>query len=64
MLAVILLASAAGYALSRLLPWSSAARIAGVPGAVGFALGPFLLGAGSVLVLELFPGRSHATHLI
>ena len=64
MLAVILLASAAGYALSRLLPWSSAARIAGVPGAVGFALGPFLLGAGSVLVLGLLPGRSHATHLI
>jgi 4-amino-4-deoxy-L-arabinose transferase-like glycosyltransferase len=64
MLAVILLASTAGFTLSRLMPWSSAARLAGVPQTFGFALGPFLLGAASVLVLGLLPGSSHKIHLI
>jgi hypothetical protein len=63
LLAVILLASAAGYTLIRLLPWSSAARLAGVPGITGVALAPFLLGGGSVLVLGFLPGSSHTTHL-
>jgi 4-amino-4-deoxy-L-arabinose transferase-like glycosyltransferase len=63
MLAVFLLAGAAGYTLSRLLPWSSAARLVGVPWAVGFALGPFLLGGGSVLVLGFLPGSSHTMHI-
>jgi 4-amino-4-deoxy-L-arabinose transferase-like glycosyltransferase len=63
MLAVFLLAGAAGYTLSRLLPWSSAARLVGVPGVAGVALGPFLLGGGSVLVLGFLPGSSHTIHL-
>jgi hypothetical protein len=63
MLVVVLLASVTGCALTRLLPWSSAARFAGMPGAAGLALGPFMLGAGSVLVLGLLPGSSHTIHL-
>lgn len=63
LLAVVLLSSAAGRALSRLMPWSPAAWRAKVPSAVGVALGPFLLGAGSVVVLALLPGSSHNTHI-
>ena len=63
MLSIIILASLAGWAFGRILPFSIAARLAGVSGAVGVALGPFMLGAGSVLVLTFFPARSHAIHL-
>lgn len=64
MLAVVLLASAAGRALSLLIPWPSAAWRVGLPGAVGIALGPFMLGIASVFVLQFFPGWSHLTHLV
>lgn len=63
MLAMVVLSSATGYAISRQLPWSIAARIAGVPGIVGIALGPFLSGIGGVLALGMLPGDSHAAHL-
>lgn len=63
MLAIILLASVAGYVLSRRLPWLPAARAAGVPGAIGFSLGPFLLGAFTILALGFLPGHSHAVHM-
>ena len=63
MLAIILLASAAGCALSRCLPWLPAAQAAGVPGAVGFSLGPFLLAALSILALGFLPGYEHAVHM-
>ncbi|MBO3713496.1 MULTISPECIES: ArnT family glycosyltransferase [Candidatus Accumulibacter] len=64
MLAMIILASLAGYSLSRLLPWSSEARRAGVCVAAGLALGPFLLGAGGVLTLGILAGALPSTHLV
>ena len=63
MLAIILLASVAGYALSRHLPWLPAARAAGAPGVIGFSLGPFLLGVFTILALGFLPGHSHAVHM-
>ena len=62
-LAIILLASVAGYVLSRRLPWLRAARAAGVPGVIGFSLGPFLLGIFTILALGFLPGHSHAVHM-
>lgn len=46
------------------MPWSSAARLVGVPQTFGLALGPFLLGIASVLVLGLLPSSSHNIHLV
>ena len=63
MLAIILLASVAGYVLSRLLPWLPAARATGAPGVIGFSLGPFLLGVFTILALGFLPGHSHAVHM-
>lgn len=63
MLAIVLLASVAGYALSRLLPWLPAARAMGAPGAIGFSLGPFLLGVFAILALGFLPGHSHGVHM-
>ena len=63
MLAIILLASVAGYVLSRRLPWLPAARAAGAPGVIGFSLGPFLLGVFTILALGFLPGHSHAVHM-
>ena len=63
MLAIILLASVAGYILSRRLPWLPAARAAGAPGVIGFSLGPFLLGIFTILALGFLPGHSHAVHM-
>ena len=63
MLAIVLLASVAGCALSRLLPWLPAARAAGAPAAIGLSLGPFLLSVFAILALGFLPGHSHAVHM-
>lgn len=63
-LALVGLASAAGIGLARIMPWTEAAARAGVPVAFGAALGPFLVGMATVLVLLLLPGASHTTHLV
>jgi 4-amino-4-deoxy-L-arabinose transferase-like glycosyltransferase len=59
----ILLATGAGLALSRAMPWSEDARHTGLARAVGVALGPFLFGMASVLALGVFRGAAHSTHL-
>ena len=60
---IVMLASAAGFYLSSALPWSEAARNAGLPSAAGLAIGPFLAGLGAVLSLGLLRGAAHGTHL-
>ncbi len=55
--------SIAGLSLSRLIPWSSAAREAGIPRAFGIACAPFLLGLLSVISLGVFRFSSHEFHL-
>ena len=63
MLAAMLASSGAGLALVRFVPWSDAARQAGIPRAFAFAIAPFLLGMLAVLALGVFRGASHAFHL-
>ncbi|NPV05204.1 MAG: hypothetical protein HPY67_10785 [Syntrophaceae bacterium] len=63
MLAAMLASSGAGLALARLVPWSDAARQAGIPRAFAFAIAPFLLGMLAVIALGVFRGASHAFHL-
>jgi len=63
MLAAVLASSGAGMALVRFVPWSDAARQAGIPRAFAFAIAPFLLGMLAVLALGVFRGASHAFHL-
>ena len=63
MLAAMLASSGAGMALVRFVPWSDAARKAGIPRAFAFAIAPFLLGMLAVLALGVFRGASHAFHL-
>lgn len=64
MLALMVAASGAGLALSRRAPWNRAARLAGLPVAVGLALGPFVFGFVSMAVLFLLPGLGHGLHLL
>ena len=63
MLAAMLASSGAGLALVRFVPWSDAARQAGIPRAFAFAIAPFLLGMLAVIALGVFRGASHAFHL-
>jgi 4-amino-4-deoxy-L-arabinose transferase-like glycosyltransferase len=63
MLAAVLASSGAGLAVVRVIPWSDAARQAGIPRAFAFAIAPFLLGMLAVLALGVFRGASHAVHL-
>ncbi len=63
MLAIMLLASVSGYMLSRLIPWTPAARRAGVDKFAGFSLAPFMLGAFSLIALTFLPGYSTNVHL-
>ena len=63
MLAAMLASSGAGLALVRFVPWSDAARQAGIPRTFAFAIAPFLLGMLAVLALGVFRGASHAFHL-
>jgi hypothetical protein len=63
-LALVALASAAGIALARIMPWTGAAARAGIPVALGAALGPFLAGMATVIVLLFLPGASHRMHLL
>jgi hypothetical protein len=61
--ATVLLASAAGLALARFAPWTTAARRAGIPIAFGLACAPFLTGLLAVIALGLFRGADHALHV-
>ena len=63
LLGVFFASSVAGLSLSRLIPWSSTAREAGIPRAFGIACAPFLLGLLSVIALGLFRFNSHGFHL-
>lgn len=63
MLAMVLLASAAGLGVARLWIWEPAHGTRAVALWWGFGLGPFLLGLATVLVLWLLPGASHGLHL-
>ena len=58
------LAVVAGSKLSGCIPWSVAARRAGLDWATGLVLAPFLLGMASVLALGVIPGASHHMHLM
>jgi len=46
------------------LPWASPKKNFTSPFFLGFALSPFLLGFLSVLILKVFTGQSHTTHLV
>ena len=59
----MLISSGAGMALVPFVPWSEAARQAGIPRACAFAIGPFLLGLLAVVALGVFRGASHAFHI-
>ena len=63
LLGTIFASSVAGLLLSRCIPWSNAARVAGIPRAFGIACAPFLLGLLSVIALGLFRFKSHEFHL-
>ena len=63
LLGTLFASSVAGLSLSRLIPWSSTAREAGIPRAFGIACAPFLLGLLSVIALGLFRFSSHEFHL-
>ena len=60
---IVFLASAAGLAIARFVPWTAEARKAGIPIAFGFACAPMLAGLLAVVALGLFDGTSHAFHL-
>ncbi len=62
-LAVAALATGAGWLVSRLLPWSGAARAAGLPASSGAGLGLLLAAMATILALGIFPGASHRFHL-
>lgn len=63
MLALVLLASAAGCALASCFPWSESARRGALPLAWGIGLGPLLLGLAVVAALAVAPGARHGVHL-
>jgi hypothetical protein len=62
MLGAMAVSSAAGLALARRLSWTSNARLAGIPIALGLGVAPMLLGLTATLALCLLPGRSHLAH--
>ena len=57
-------ATLTGLMLARSLTWSSTARAGAIPLAFGVAVAPFLLGMSTVLLLYIFPGARHITHLL
>jgi len=58
------LASMAGIALARLMPWKPAGAEAGFVLATGIVLSPLLAGIASVLALLLLPGSYSSWHLV
>ena len=63
MLTAMIASSACGLSIIRLIPWTGAARNAGIHLAFAFASAPLLLGLLSVLALGVFPGKPHGFHL-
>lgn len=63
MLALMAAATCCGLAVVSQLPWSADARTTNLPKAVGFALGPYILGLATMATLWLFPGAPATLHL-
>lgn len=61
---LLLAANTVGILISRNLPWSVAARQAGMSWSVGIGIAPFIVGLLSVAALAFLPAASHGTHFI
>jgi hypothetical protein len=64
LLLLIALASLAGMAVSRYMPWSDQARHARLDAAVGIGIAPFVAGLAAVMALWVLPGQSHWVHAL
>ncbi len=63
LICIVCLATLAGAAVTRMMPWNDQARLAGMPFSTGIAIGPFLAGLATVLALLILPRAEPSFHL-